>query len=129
MDWFYQILKELRGIGNNNWEAKVLNTYDNKYLTANYLVPWKRISRIQIKTLIDKVPAKDIRSILTRMASNLSDFTSGFPDLVVFYPKLNSYQLIEVKGPGDQLRPNQKRWLRYFEKNKIPYSVVRVIWL
>ncbi len=124
-----QILEKLREIGNNDWEAKVLNTYDDKYLTANYLVPWKRISRMQIKTLINKVPAEDIRSILTRMAGNLSDFTSGFPDLVIFYPQSNTYQLIEVKGPGDQLRPNQKRWLRYFEKNKIPYSVVRVKWL
>ena len=36
--------------------------------------------------------------------------------------------LLEVKGPGDQLQKNQKRWMRYFDKLSIPYRVVNVMW-
>ena len=53
---------------------------------------------------------------------------SGLPDLVVLDPDARRYQLIEVKGPGDQLQLNQKRWLRYFGEQDIPYSVAWVDW-
>ena len=36
------------------------------------------------------------------------------------------YELLEVKGPGDQLRPNQERWLRFFGEHAIPARVMRV---
>lgn len=111
------------------WKDRVIHTYEKKYLTANFLVSWNRISKKQIQDLVQNVPDTHICLILTRMAGNLSDFTSGFPDLLLFYPEEYVYKLIEVKGPGDQLRPNQKRWLRFFEKNDIPYSVVKVRWL
>ncbi len=111
------------------WKDRVIHTYEEKYLTANFLVSWNRISKKQIQDLVQNVPDTHICLILTRMASKLSDFSSGFPDLLLFSPGRHKYQLVEVKGPGDQLRPNQKRWLRFFQKNDIPYFVTKVRWL
>ena len=53
---------------------------------------------------------------------------SGFPDLITF-DSAKGYCMIEVKGPGDQLQPNQKRWLRFFQQQEIPFQVARVSWL
>ena len=36
--------------------------------------------------------------------------------------------MIEVKGPGDQLQLNQKRWLRFFQSENIPCLVAWVDW-
>jgi len=58
---------------------------------------------------------------------DLRNNRSGFPDLVLF-PDCGSYQLLEVKGPGDRLQDNQKRWIRAFERFGIPYRVVNVAW-
>jgi len=44
------------------------------------------------------------------------------------FPDCGSYQLLEVKGPGDRLQDNQKRWIRAFERFGIPYRVVNVAW-
>jgi hypothetical protein len=113
----------------NEWEKMILARYDDKYNTANHLVPWKRISREQIEQILSWIPKKDILCILKRMSGKLKEFRSGFPDLVVYDPEEKRYVLMEVKGPGDQLRPNQKRWLRFFEENEIPYKVLRVKWV
>ena len=41
-------------------------------------------------------------------------------------PGRAGYELVEVKGPGDQLRPNQERWLRFLRGHGIPARLVRV---
>ena len=53
---------------------------------------------------------------------------AGFPDLVQFWPRERRYRLVEVKGPGDQLRDNQRRLLEYCVSHNMPVSVCRVRW-
>lgn len=36
--------------------------------------------------------------------------------------------MIEVKGPGDRLQDNQKRWLAFFAEQDIPVCVCYVSW-
>ena len=38
-----EIDKRMRWIGNTGWKEKVLETYDDKKLTANHLVRWKQV--------------------------------------------------------------------------------------
>ena len=54
------------------------------------------------------------------------DNRAGLPDLIRFLPALDWYELIEVKGPGDRLQDNQRRWLAYFEQHGIPARVCHV---
>ncbi|UCG27346.1 MAG: VRR-NUC domain-containing protein [Bacteroidales bacterium] len=110
------------------WKTGILDRYDEKFNTANLLVPWKRVGREQVIQIMEWIPRKHILEILQRMTGRLKDFRSGFPDLVVFDPPSGQYKLVEVKGPGDQLRPNQKRWIRFFSEKGIPYTIIRVKW-
>lgn len=125
-----QIRKRIMELESNpDWNEVILDRYDEKFNTANYLVPWKRIDRDQLIRIIEWIPENHISDILVRMIDNLKDFRSGFPDLILFYPEKGRYTLVEVKGPGDQLRPNQKRWLRFFKEKGIPYRVLKIKWL
>jgi sulfur relay (sulfurtransferase) complex TusBCD TusD component (DsrE family) len=36
--------------------------------------------------------------------------------------------MIEVKGPGDRLQDNQKRWLEFCARHDMPVSVCYVAW-
>lgn len=112
-----------------NWKEILLDRYDKKLNTANLLVPWKRINREQVEQVMSWIPKRDILTILERMTARLKEFRSGFPDLVIYDPGKKQYCLMEVKGPGDQLRPNQKQWLRFFKENQIPCKVLLVKWL
>ena len=35
---------------------------------------------------------------------------------------------VEVKGPGDALQKNQRRWMQYFAQHGIPHRLARVTW-
>ncbi|WP_444679438.1 VRR-NUC domain-containing protein [Halomonas sp. E19] len=35
---------------------------------------------------------------------------------------------MEVKGPGDRLQDNQRRWLAHFHAHGIPVAVCQVVW-
>ena len=45
-----------------------------------------------------------------------------------FWPRERRYRLIEVKGPGDRLQDNQRRWLSFCGREAIPAAVCRVSW-
>lgn len=36
--------------------------------------------------------------------------------------------MIEVKGPGDRLQDNQRRWLAFFHRCEMPVAVCYVRW-
>jgi hypothetical protein len=46
--------------------------------------------------------------------------------LIQFWPEERRYRLLEVKGPGDRLQDNQRRWLKFFDRHAIPAAVCRV---
>jgi hypothetical protein len=122
-DAFEQRMEELR---QGNLSEIVSDRYKFKFTTANALMSWKYIGLDQLALITETVAKAQLLVVLDRMSYNLKDLKTGFPDLIVFDPGERSYCMVEVKGPGDQLRPNQKRWLRFFEQYGIPYKVVYV---
>ena len=114
---------------NPNWQHELLDKYEEKYLTANHLVDWKRVNIEVFKTVIQYLSIEDIIHLSRRLITNPAEFRSGLPDLFLIEPDSKKYYLVEVKGPGDQLQPNQRRWLKYFEENNIPYFVQKVKWM
>ena len=50
------------------------------------------------------------------------------PDLIQFWPAERRYRMIEVKGPGDRLQDNQKRWLAFCAQHGMPVDVCYVRW-
>ncbi|MCK5006212.1 MAG: VRR-NUC domain-containing protein, partial [Spirochaetales bacterium] len=115
-----------------SWLNEILDLYDRKRGIANDLVHWKFLSRELLEQSVNLVPRRHLVAIFDKLSQNPGANKSGFPDLILFpAPRRQTatrYELIEVKGPGDQLQINQKRWLKYFAKNGIPYRIIRVQW-
>ncbi len=66
------------------------------------------------------------RRVLVALARHLLDApaeAAGLPDLVVWCA--DRVALWEVKSPGDQLRPEQRRWLAWFAAEGVTAGVVR----
>ncbi|MEO2172537.1 MAG: VRR-NUC domain-containing protein [bacterium] len=105
----------------------VLETFDTKFGIANYFVNWRWLDRELIEKSLSRIPHGDLRLIFTRLLRDLRHNRSGFPDLIVF-PASQGYRLTEIKGPGDKLQNNQKRWFRFFKASGIPANILNVAW-
>ncbi|WP_081411606.1 VRR-NUC domain-containing protein [Vibrio mediterranei] len=59
-----------------------------------------------------------------RCLSQTKSISQWYADLVAF--KGNKWLWCEVKGPGDKLQNNQKRWFKQMERLNINYEVCYV---
>lgn len=89
---------------------------------------WRVVDENLLSTALKIIPAEDLFAIWERLLFDPAENRSGFPDLIAFGERPGDYSMIEVKGPGDALQNNQKRWLRYFSEHDIPASVAWVEW-
>lgn len=130
--------------GNDTWRGRILDTFDEKFGVACALVNWKQVTREMVRTAIDSIPGNHLVVVFRRMMRDIRNNSTGFPDLLLFPPSARKrrkkgaddlffdsdtglpYLLVEVKGPGDQVQKNQKRWMRYFSEHDIPYRVYRM---
>lgn len=94
---------------------------------ANPLIDWHNLDLDIIQLALQRIPHAHWLKIFQRLLLDLRNNRSGFPDLIVF-PVDGDYLLVEVKGPGDTLQKNQRRWMQYFDQNNIPHCVARVNW-
>lgn len=106
-----------------NLEKLALSVFDDKYGIANALVSWRHLTRELVTRAVSIIPTPHLVQVMDRMSRDLRSTSSGFPDLLVITEK---YLLVEVKGPGDQLQENQKRWMRYFTSFGMPFLVLWV---
>jgi hypothetical protein len=125
--------ERLRHIGSTpGWPEEILELYDRKEGIASDLVHWKDLPRELVEHSIRTIPREHLVAIFDKLSEHPGGNKSGFPDLIIFTPsgrrKAPVYELIEVKGPGDQLQINQRHWLRYFSGHGIPFRVIRVQW-
>ena len=81
-----------------------------------------------LETALHCIPARHLRHCFERLLLDLRENRAGLPDLVQFWPLEQRYRMIEVKGPGDRLQNNQRRWLDYCHSVDIPVAVCHVRW-
>jgi len=93
----------------------------------NPLVNWQAIDLEILELALQRIPFGHWMRIFERILLDLRNNRAGFPDLVLF-PAAGGYQLIEVKGPGDNLQKNQQRWMHYFAQHDIPHAIAKVRW-
>ena len=91
--------------------------------TANLLVNWQAFSPQLVATLAQQVPADALLRLAARTIDNLHRLRTGFPDLLMVYGP-GAYEFVEVKGPGDQLQPAQRVWLRELDELGLPNRVL-----
>lgn len=108
-------------------EAKPLieKVLQEKQGIANTLVHWEFFAQISWSRVLDAMPPAHLCVILKRMLEDLGQHRAGFPDLFCVDAD-GQYRLLEVKGPNDKLRENQRAWLAYFAEHGIPAGVVMV---
>ena len=107
--------------------AELLANYDRYHGVSNRWVNWRYIDRQLVRAALDILPTAHLLAIWRRILFDPQANRSGFPDLLALDPE-HGYCMIEVKGPGDQLQSNQKRWLRFFQQEQIPSLVAWVDW-
>jgi len=100
----------------------------NKRGIRNPMVNWSMCRDHILDLAIREIPAIHWHAVFNQLLTDIRNYRSGQPDLVCF-PDSGGYQLIEVKAPGDKLQTNQLRWMRFFNEQNIPHSVVHVEWL
>lgn len=91
-------------------------------------VDWRRINVELVEAAARTIPAAHLLAVWERILFDPLENRHGFPDLIALGSRAGDYCLIEVKGPGDALQDNQKRWLRYFQTQQIPAQVAWVEW-
>lgn len=94
----------------------------------NRWVDWRYISEPLVSQAASIIPNAHLTSIWERILFDPRENRRGFPDLIALGEARGDYRLIEVKGPGDTLQDNQKRWLRFFAEHGIPAEVAWVTW-
>ena len=105
----------------------VLRRWDEKHGVMNPLVNWTALDPGLLERALERVPFAHWRAVFAQILRDLRNHRAGFPDLIRFPPG-GGYELIEVKGPGDALQKNQRRWMHCFRQHAIPHRLARVQW-
>jgi hypothetical protein len=103
-------------------------THKEKFGIANHFVSWDLLTTELMELALRRIPVAHLLAMFSRLMFDLRNNRSGFPDLITF-PVDAGYCMVEVKGPGDQLQNNQKRWIKAFTANLIPFKLARVEWV
>ncbi|WP_028224344.1 VRR-NUC domain-containing protein [Paraburkholderia ferrariae] len=110
------------------YRATIERRYVEKHGIQSPFVAWPALSAGLLSVALDCFPAAHLRLWFERLLRDPTANRSGLPDLVRFWPAERRYELIEVKGPGDRLQDNQRRWLAYCAAHAMPVTVLQVRW-
>lgn len=108
-----------------NLPQKIRNRASEKIGTTNHLIAWSVINTTNLDMILKAFSIEKLKNLLAIVVEDLAQFRSGFPDLTVIDQK-GQIEFIEVKGPGDQVRPNQHIWIERLLSIGIPVHVWRI---
>ncbi|WP_284197074.1 VRR-NUC domain-containing protein [Chitinimonas prasina] len=91
-------------------------------------IHWPWLTPDLLEQALAAIPPQHLKLLFQRMLADLQANRTGLPDLIQFQAGHPGYRMIEVKGPGDKLQDNQKRWLTYCLAHSLPISVCYVRW-
>ncbi|NCF45555.1 MAG: hypothetical protein GWP70_12165 [Proteobacteria bacterium] len=92
---------------------------------ANPLVSWGLLQSVGLDAWLEAIPLKWIRQLSHFLIRNLGDYRRGFPDLFIAHAD-GSAEFVEVKGPTDQLQPQQRAWFETFAALDIDARVIKL---
>lgn len=109
-------------------DRRLLTVYAAKHGTANALVAWQDELRPALELALGRLEGRHLAAVCDRLSRDLQRYRRGLPDLFVVRPEPPGFELLEVKAPGDQLRPEQGAWLDYLEANGLPAAILKLRW-
>ncbi|MBZ9559408.1 MULTISPECIES: VRR-NUC domain-containing protein [unclassified Modicisalibacter] len=91
-------------------------------------VDWAVLDDTLLEQALTCLPPAHLRLCFERLLDDVTANRAGLPDLIQLWPDAGRYRMIEVKGPGDRLQDNQRRWLDFFHRHGMPVAVCHVRW-
>ncbi|ARS54201.1 VRR-NUC domain-containing protein [Kushneria konosiri] len=114
------------------WQQAIRQRYREKQGIQSPFVHWGALNEELLTLALECLPPAHLRYWFERLLTDIRANRSGMPDLIRFYPNAPEgsprYEMIEVKGPGDRLQDNQKRWIAFCAQHDMPVTVCHVRW-
>ena len=98
-------------------------THATKFGLSCSLVSWPFMHPNVLAAVQQSMSSEQLLGVFDFMLTDLRQTRTGLPDLFVCYAP-GAFELVEVKGPGDQLQPNQRVWLNQLSELGIPCRVI-----
>ncbi|MFC0336086.1 VRR-NUC domain-containing protein [Kushneria avicenniae] len=115
-----------------SWRDVILQHYRDKQGIQSPFVHWGALSEALLTLALECLPPAHLRGWFERLLTDIRANRAGMPDLIRFYPNApegsTRYEMIEVKGPGDRLQDNQRRWIAFCARHDMPVTVCHVRW-
>lgn len=118
----------LRRFDDGSYRAHLLATHESKHGLQSPFVACGWVTRELLLMALDCIPAAHLKLWCLRILDDIRENRNGFPDLIQFWPQQGRYRMVEVKGPGDRLQDNQRRWLDYCAQHAMPVAVCYLQW-
>ncbi|MFY0991843.1 VRR-NUC domain-containing protein [Halomonas sp. C05BenzN] len=122
----------LARLDDGSYREAIRHAWVEKQGIVSPFVHWGVLTEPLLEQALDAIPAPDLHACFERLLADLKANRAGLPDLIQFLPEADAagrrYRLIEVKGPGDRLQDNQRRWLAFFHARGMPVVVCHVRW-
>ncbi|KAB0550608.1 VRR-NUC domain-containing protein [Pseudomonas argentinensis] len=118
----------LAQLDDDRYRDSIRQTYRDKFGIQSPFVHWGVLSETLLEQALDCLPAAHLQAWFRRLLGDIQANRSGMPDLIQFWPEEKRYRMIEVKGPGDRLQDNQRRWLAFCAEHGMPVDVCYVQW-
>lgn len=122
------IEEALTSLEQGDYRERIRHRWQTRQGITNPFVHWPVFTEGLITLALDLIPASHLKAVFTRLLADIRVHRSGLPDLIRFLPEEGTYELIEVKAPGDRLQDNQRLWMAFFAETGIPASVCHVLW-
>ncbi|WP_249975302.1 VRR-NUC domain-containing protein [Vreelandella olivaria] len=117
---------------NGRYRHSIQATWHAKQGITSPFVHWGIVSEELLLLALECLPPAHLRACFERLLADLKQNRAGLPDLIQFMPDAPPgkprYRMIEVKGPGDRLQDNQRRWIAFFAHHQMPVEVCYVRW-
>jgi hypothetical protein len=119
----------LAHLDSGTYQQVIRNNYVDKFGIQSPFVFWSALAPPLLEQALDCMPAAHLKAWFLRLLQDIKANRSGMPDLIQFWPAEQRYRMIEVKGPGDRLQDNQRRWLAFCAEHGMPVDVCYVQWV
>ncbi|WP_150302040.1 VRR-NUC domain-containing protein [Pseudomonas profundi] len=110
------------------YKETILRNWQAKHGIQSPFVFWGALSPELLEQALACLPPAHLRIWFERLLCDVRANRAGMPDLIQFWPAEQRYRMIEVKGPGDRLQDNQRRWLALCAQHDMPVDVCYVQW-
>jgi len=115
-------------LDSDDYRDCIWRTFQAKLGIHNAFVAWGLLDEELLTHALTCIPAAHLKLMFQRILADVCGNRTGLPDLIQLWPEARRYRMIEVKGPGDRLQDNQKRWIDYAHQHGLPIAVCYVQW-